>query len=227
MTSQLLYSSLLLSSTLWLVYSSFLIQAAKCTQDRFPLNILTICTVYVMIVIVFLLFSDSSIMNHYEDIVPILNSPSWHRHRLGSQGSCNQDYDDPSYGGSKSEEYIDDDGANDCSKPFRQEEEFENPLPLSPAGSRRTGCGDQEEKRSQDPRTSGDQGSSKSEGSKTLKFQHDLFESVKDTKKPKVNLEVFKAFIGHPRWHDLAHVQLGDPRWAMAKRVFLPQDVDR
>ena len=86
---------------------------------------------------------------------------------------------------------MDGGGANDGSHPSRHEEEVENPPPVSPAGCGRTGCGDQEEKRSQNPQTSGNQGSSKSDQSKTLKSLYDLFEDMKDTKKCKENLEVY------------------------------------
>ena len=121
---------------------------------------------------------------------------------------------------------MEDGGANDGSHHSRQEEEVEPP-PTYPADSCRTSWGDQEEKRSQNPKTSGDQGSTKSDGSRTLKSQNDLFLGIKDAKKRKANLEVFNAFIGHPKRHDPAHVQLGVIGWAMAKQVFHPQDADK
>ena len=40
-------------------------------------------------------------------------------------------------------------------------------------------------------------------------------------------MEVFTAFIGHPKKHDPAHVQLKVTGWAMAKRVFHRQDADK
>ena len=89
--------------------------------------------------------------------------------------------------------------------------------PVSPAGSSRTGHRDQEEKSSQDHRTSGDYGSTKSDGLRTLKSQHDPFEGIKDAKKCKANLDVFNVFIGHHKRPDPAHVQLGETGWAMAK----------
>ena len=63
--------------------------------------------------------------------------------------------------------------------------------------------------------------------SKTLLSQNDLFVGVKDAKKHKAGLEVFTAFISHPKKHDPAHVQLGETGWAMAKQVFHPQDADK
>ena len=127
--------------------SYFIILVAECTYNRIPLNTLTMCMLCVMIVIVFCLFSDSSIMNDYRDHVPFLISPRWHQQGLGSHRSLDYDYNDPLYEGSKSKENMEDGGANDGSHYFRQEEEVEPP-PLSPASSHRIGHGDQEEKRS-------------------------------------------------------------------------------
>ena len=111
---------------------------------------------------------------------------------------------------------MEDGEANDGSHHSRQEEVIE-PSPMSPAGKSRTGSGDQEEKRSHNPKTSGDHGSTKSDGSRTLMSQNDPFVGIKDAKKHKANLEVFTAFIGHPKKHDLAHVQLRETDRAMAK----------
>ena len=133
---------------------SFFILVAECTQDQFPLNILTICTVFVMIVIVFRLFSDSSIMSDYEDHVPFLSSPSLHRQGPGSQGSHDYDYNDPLYEGSKSEGSMEVGGANDGSDPSRREEVIEPPP--SQAGTCRTGNGYHKEQKSQHPKTRDD-----------------------------------------------------------------------
>ena len=165
-------------------------------------------------------------MSDYEDQVPFLNSPSSCQQGQGSQGSCDYDYDNPFYRGSESEESMEDGGANDGSHHSRQEEVIEPP-PTSPAGKSRTGSGDQEEKRSHNPKTSGDHGSTKSDGSRTLKSQNDPFVSIKDAKKHKNNLEAFTAFIGHPNKYDPAHVQLRETGWAMANQVFHPQNADK
>ena len=61
-----------------------------------------------------------------------------------------------------------------------------------------------------------------SDGSKTLLFQDDPLVGVKDAKKRKAGMEVFTAFIGHPKKHDPAHVKLRETGWAMAHRVFHP-----
>ena len=66
-----------------------------------------------------------------------------------------------------------------------------------------------------------------SEGSKTLSSQDDLFVGVKDAKKRKAGMEVFTAFIGHPKKHDPAHAQLKENGWTMAKQGFHPQDADK
>ena len=111
---------------------------------------------------------------------------------------------------------MEDGGANDGSHHSRQEEVIEPP-PTSPAGKSRTGSQDQEEKRSYNPKTSGDHGSTKSDRSRTIKSQDNPFQGIKEAKMCKANLELFYAFIGHLKRHDPAHVQLGETGWAMAK----------
>ena len=164
--------------------------------------------------IVFHLFSDSFIMSDYKDHVPFLNSLSLHRQGPGYQGSHDYDYNDPFHEGSKSEESMEDGRANDGSHHSRLEEVIKPP-PMSPASKSRTGSGDQEKKRSHNPKTLGDNGSTKSDGLKTLKSH--LFVGMKDTKMHRANLEFFSAITRHPKKHDPAHVQLGETGWAMVK----------
>ena len=92
-----------------------------------------------------------------------------------------------------------------------------NTPPVSTTVNHRTGYGDQEKQRFQDPRNTGDKGSIKSDGSKTLTSPHDPFEGMKHSKKHKVNLEVYNAFIGYPKRHDPFHVQLGSKAWLWPK----------
>ena len=115
MTSQPLYFELLFFTPTFTYLSSFLILVAECTQDRFPLNILTKCTVCIMIVIVFLLFSDSSKMSHFEGNIPFLNSWSLHQYGPGSLGSRDHYYHNPLNGGSESEEDLEFSVANNGS----------------------------------------------------------------------------------------------------------------
>ena len=46
-------------------------------------------------------------------------------------------------------------------------------------------------------------------------------------KKRKADMDVFHAFIGHPRKRDPSHVKLLEAGWAMAKRVFHPREAER
>ena len=46
-------------------------------------------------------------------------------------------------------------------------------------------------------------------------------------KKHKANMDLFNAFIGHPKKHDPSHVKLLEAGWAMAKRVFHPPEAER
>ena len=114
------------------------------------------------------------------------------------------------------EDSMDDCGVNDGPHHSRQEEVIEPP-PKSYAGTSRTGNGDQEEKRSQHPKTSDDHGSTKSDGSRALFSQNDPFVGIIDAKKHKAGLEVFIAFIDHPKKHYPAYAQLVETGWAMAK----------
>ena len=80
---------------------------------------------------------------------------------------------------------------------------------------------------SQHPLTLGGHASTNSEGSRTITPQDDPFVSEKDAKKHKAGMDVFSAFIGHPKKHDPAYVQLKATGWTMAKRVFHPKDADK
>ena len=50
-------------------------------------------------------------------------------------------------------------------------------------------------------------------------------ESIKDTRQCKACADVFAAFSGPPKKRDPTHVKLGETGWAMAQRVFNPQEV--
>ena len=65
------------------------------------------------------------------------------------------------------------------------------------------------------------------EGIATLKPHSDPFEGIVDSRKHKVYLEVYTAFIGHTRKHGPSHVKLQKAGWAMAKRVFHPLEAER
>lgn len=127
-------------------------------------------------------------MSKFEDNVPFLNSPRLHRYGPGYLGSRDHDDDDPLNERYEPEENMEDSEANNGLHHSRQDVEDFNSRLIYPTGSPRIGRGDQEERRSRDSRTSADQGFSKSEGSKTLEFQHDSFEGIKDSKKHKENL---------------------------------------
>ena len=73
----------------------------------------------------------------------------------------------------------------------------------------------------------GDHGSKVPEGIATLKPSSDPFGSITDSRKRKANLEVYNAFIGHPKKRDPSHVKLLEAGWAMAKRVFHPPEAER
>ena len=59
------------------------------------------------------------------------------------------------------------------------------------------------------------------EGIVTLK-PINLFTSIQNPKMCKANMEMFHAFIGHPKGSDPSHIQLLEAGFAMAQRVFHP-----
>ena len=97
--------------------------------------------------------------------------------------------------------------------------------PRSLAGNDGTNQGGQAEERCQVPQISGDQVSKVPEGQETLQSHDDLFEGIADSRKHKANMEVYNAFIGHPKKHDPSHVKLRETGWAMAQMMFHSQEV--
>ena len=51
--------------------------------------------------------------------------------------------------------------------------------------------------------------------------------SIRDMRKHKACSDVFAAFAGPPKKHDPAHFKLREMGWAMAQRVFHPQEAER
>ena len=51
---------------------------------------------------------------------------------------------------------------------------------------------------------------------KFRKISLSAFESIVDSRKHKANIEVFNAFIGHPKKRDPSHVKLKETGWDMA-----------
>ena len=94
-----------------------------------------------------------------------------------------------------------------------------NSPPRSLAGNAGTNQGGQAEERPQVPPVPGDQVSKEPEGQETLKSHGDLFEHIVDSRKCKADIEVFNAFIGHPKKHDPSHIKPKETGWAMAKSV--------
>ena len=87
---------------------------------------MTIFTVCLVIMIVFCLFSDHSIMSDYQDQVPFINSPSSGQPGQGSQGFHDYNYEDP-FEGSESEDSMEDGRVNDNPHHSRWEEVTEPP----------------------------------------------------------------------------------------------------
>ena len=92
--------------------------------------------------------------------------------------------------------------------PSRQSKFRESDSPLkSQAGIVGTYQGGLTEDRPHTPPGPGDQGSKVPEGQETLKSRGDLFEGKVDSRNSKANMEVYNAFIGHPKKHDPSHVK--------------------
>ena len=113
---------------------------------------MTMCTVCIVIVIVFHLFSDCSIMSDYQDLVPFINSPSLVQHSQQSHGINDYGVDDPPERSQSDLSMENDRVKNDLHN--SRHGGVPKP-PLSQADTSRTGKEDQEEQRFQHPKTLG------------------------------------------------------------------------
>ena len=175
------------------------------------------------------LFSDKftmSVANNLE----LLSNPHSYRQSVasGSRGSRSHYSCDRHNSGSRSDRDIEDGDDTNSHHPSRHSRivKLHSP-PRSLAGNDGKNQGGQAEERSQVPQIPGDQVSKVPEGQETLKSHGDPFDGIADFRKHKANMEVYNAFIGHPKKHDPSHVKLKKTGRGMAKRVFHPLEAER
>ena len=115
----------------------------------------------------------------------------------GSRGQYKRDYQDNNY------EPLEVEDDNYSHHPSNQG----GTPPRSQLGAAGTSQGDQSVRRPPGPPGPGDPVSKAPEGIATLK-PSDPFESILNPKKHKANMDMFNAFIGHPKKHDPSHIKL-------------------